>query len=287
MSRIYCPANWLKTLEQAGESEAACAARHCMIRPPPGGTSLQSARASSPHPDLSTKITSRGRIGRSTSAAAGAATGVVAGSAVAASDGAAPAAGAAELPTALTLSDNSPRGSRCSFAGSSMPRHLRSARRRSSAGSRCGTHFVSRPPARCQVSWLQGLPPALGLQRFWEPVAEPRSQRRVSQLQHRGQTRLWALPALSRLWVQPGPRQPAPPSGNPVRGSTCFSASTAATPCRRRNAGAMGLVVCTALGPDRAALRIGRACERADVVIAITMTAGDGQNATGLNVLII
>src|ERR1700735_858243 len=97
---LYCPANWLKTFEHAGESEAAFAARHCMIRPPPAGMSPHSARASSPHPDRKAKITSRGRIGRSTSAGAAPA-GAASGLAVAASAGAPPVAGDAAALTAF------------------------------------------------------------------------------------------------------------------------------------------------------------------------------------------
>src|ERR1700722_5355614 len=85
---LYCPANWLKTFEHAGESAAACVARHSMMRPPPAGTPAHSARTSWPQADLKTKITSRGRIGRSTSAGAAAPAGAASGMAVAASAGA-------------------------------------------------------------------------------------------------------------------------------------------------------------------------------------------------------
>ncbi|OJY12770.1 MAG: hypothetical protein BGP05_02185 [Rhizobiales bacterium 62-47] len=63
----------------AGDSEAACDARHFATRSPPGETAPHNERTSPPHADLSTKISSRGRSGRNTrtGAAAGAAAGAV------------------------------------------------------------------------------------------------------------------------------------------------------------------------------------------------------------------
>jgi hypothetical protein len=98
----HCVVNWDNTLRQSGESEADCAARHCISRPPPGATPSQSERTSTPHADRSTNSTSRGRMGRSTSgAAAGAPAGLTAASVAGAA--AAPAIGGAALPlTAAT-----------------------------------------------------------------------------------------------------------------------------------------------------------------------------------------
>src|ERR1700675_337631 len=93
---IYCAANWARTSLQAGEREAAWVARHRAMRPPPGATPPQSERTSPPHADLTTNNSSRGRIGRSTSAGAGAAAGLV----VVAVAEAAPAAGDAAPPLA-------------------------------------------------------------------------------------------------------------------------------------------------------------------------------------------
>jgi hypothetical protein len=93
----HCVVNWDNTLRQSGESEADCAARHCISRPPPGATPSQSERTSTPHADRSTNSTSRGRMGRSTSgAAAGAPAGLTAASVAGAA--AAPAIGGAALP---------------------------------------------------------------------------------------------------------------------------------------------------------------------------------------------
>ena len=65
------------TSRHAGESEAGCPARHWTTRPPPAGTLPHSVRTSAPHADRNTKITSRGRIGRSImGVAAGAAPGL-------------------------------------------------------------------------------------------------------------------------------------------------------------------------------------------------------------------
>src|SRR5450631_637904 len=97
---IYCAANWPSTSVHAGESEAACVARHRTIRPPPGATPPHSARTSPPHADRKTNNSSRGRIGRNTNAGTGAAAGVAPGLAVAAVAGAPPAAGAAPPPLA-------------------------------------------------------------------------------------------------------------------------------------------------------------------------------------------
>src|ERR1700733_4024288 len=97
----YCAENWPSTSEHAGDSEADCVARHSMIRPPPGGTPAHSVRTSAPHADRNTNRISRGRIGRSIKAGAGAAAGAAAGSALAAAAGA-PAGVAAPPLAALT-----------------------------------------------------------------------------------------------------------------------------------------------------------------------------------------
>src|ERR1700685_761376 len=94
----YCAENWPSTSEHAGDSEADCVARHSMMRPPHGGTPAHSVRTSPPQAERNTNRISRGRIGRSTSAGAGAA----ADPALAAAAGTLPAAGAAPPPTALT-----------------------------------------------------------------------------------------------------------------------------------------------------------------------------------------
>lgn len=76
---LHCAANWPRTSLHAGESEAAWVARQRTIRPPPGASPPHSERTSPPHADRSTRSSSRGRIGRSTSAgAAGAAPGLAA-----------------------------------------------------------------------------------------------------------------------------------------------------------------------------------------------------------------
>jgi len=75
MRAAYCAANRPRTSRQAGDSEPDCTARHCMIRPPPGSTPAQSARASTPHAERSTNSSSRGSIGRNTSVGGGAAAG--------------------------------------------------------------------------------------------------------------------------------------------------------------------------------------------------------------------
>src|SRR5271169_3541202 len=80
---VHCAENWVRTSLHAGESEAACVARHSMMRPPPGSTPGQSARTSPPQADRNTNSTSRGRIGRSTSAASGAAAGAALGAVLA------------------------------------------------------------------------------------------------------------------------------------------------------------------------------------------------------------
>src|SRR5271155_1590692 len=82
-SAFHGAANWPSTSLHAGESEAACVARHSMMRPPPGSTPGQSARTSPPQADRNTNSTSRGRIGRSTSAASGAAAGAALGAVLA------------------------------------------------------------------------------------------------------------------------------------------------------------------------------------------------------------
>ena len=105
-SRDYCAANWASTSLQAGESEAALVARHCTIRPPPGGTPPQIERTSAPQAERSTNSSSRGRIGRST-ITAGAAGAAAAGAAPAAA-GAAPAAGAAAPPLAAATAFSQP-----------------------------------------------------------------------------------------------------------------------------------------------------------------------------------
>jgi hypothetical protein len=91
----YRAANDDKTSLQAGESDVACDARHCTIRPPPGGTPPHSVRTSPPHADLKTNSSSRGRIGRS-AMVAGAAAGAAPGLAAAAP----PAAGVVSPPVA-------------------------------------------------------------------------------------------------------------------------------------------------------------------------------------------
>ncbi len=99
---IYC-ANEPNMSWHSGESDAACAARHCTMRPPPGGTSPHSARTSPPQAERNTNSTSRGRIGRNTNgAAAGAASGAAVAASVAAPPcaGAPPSAGAAATPDA-------------------------------------------------------------------------------------------------------------------------------------------------------------------------------------------
>src|SRR5712671_2186715 len=97
---IYRAANWPRTPWHAGDSEAACVARHCTIRPPPGAMPPHNARTSPPHADRKTNNSSRGRIGRSTSTGAGAAAGAAPGLAVAAAAGTAPAAGVVVPPLA-------------------------------------------------------------------------------------------------------------------------------------------------------------------------------------------
>src|ERR1700754_1711659 len=88
-------ANDAKTSLHAGESDPAFDARHCTIRPPPGGTPPHSARTSPPHADRRTNSCSRGRIGRSAMVA-----GAAAGVAPRAAGGRAPAAGAVSPPLA-------------------------------------------------------------------------------------------------------------------------------------------------------------------------------------------
>jgi hypothetical protein len=74
--------NWLSASLHGADSAAALLAKHRRMRPPPGAIPPHSVRASAAQAERSTKICSRGRIGRSVIGGAAAAAGGAAGAAV-------------------------------------------------------------------------------------------------------------------------------------------------------------------------------------------------------------